>query len=257
MKVSIVQKNILWGDVRANTASFENLILNTPQKAELYVLPEMFTTGFATPDGATVEKQPSEGLRWMQSLSERTGAAVVGSIALQPEDSSKCVNRMYFVTPDGNIAGYYDKRHLFAYGGEDIRFERGERRVVVEYGGVRFLLAVCYDLRFPVWLRCKGDYDAVIVCANWPVQRRLSWDVLVRARAMENEAYVLACNRTGSDPVCEYNGGSAVINPYGETLSSLPKGEEGLCFAELDTASLGAYRRNFPVLKDADAFSLL
>lgn len=257
MKVAIVQKNILWGDVKANTASLETLILSKAEKAELYVLPEMFTTGFATPCDAKVEKEPSYGLEWMKTLSGRTGAAVVGSIALQQENSLKCVNRMFFVTPDGKVAGCYDKRHLFAYGGEDARFERGDGRVVVEYGGVRFLLAVCYDLRFPVWMRCKGDYDAIIVCANWPVKRRLSWDVLLKARAIENEAYMLACNRVGNDPACEYDGGSAFINPYGETLASLPNGEEGLCFGELDIVSLKAYRKNFPVLRDADAFSLL
>jgi len=221
----------------------------------LYVLPEMFSTGFATPEGAKVESEPSEGLEWMKGMAKRLGATIAGSIALQPKGCPKCVNRMYFVTPSGEVTKY-DKRHLFAYGGEDVRFERGEKRVIAEYGGVRFLLAVCYDLRFPVWLRNRGDYDAVIVSADWPVQRRAAWDTLIRARAIENEAYVIACNRVGNDPACEYSGGSGVVSPYGELLSSVPDGEEGLCFGEIDMHALKAFRKTFPVLSDADGFDL-
>lgn len=154
MNVCLIQQDIVWGDVRGNLEHLDSWLGSVPD-AGLYLFPEMFTTGFATTPGAAVEQEPSAGLEWMKAFAAKRGAAVCGSIALRPGGSAKCVNRMYFVTPDGRAA-VYDKHHLFGYGGEKLRFEASDRRVVVEYGGVRFLLAVCYDLRFPVWLRNRA-----------------------------------------------------------------------------------------------------
>ena len=252
MNACILQTDILWGDPQANLHHLDSLLATAPQ-ADLYVLPEMFTTGFATLEGATVEKEPCAGLAWMQRKAAERNAAIAGSIAL--ETGEKCANRFFFVRPDGSYERY-DKRHLFGYGGEGERFIAGERRVIVEWRGVRFLLAVCYDLRFPVWLRNRDDYDAIIFVANWPDVRRFAWDTLTRTRAIENACYVLAANRVGADPACTYDGGTAFIGPYGETLADVPDGQEGFACGEIDLQHLAEYHAKFPVLEDADDFSL-
>ena len=267
MTVNILQHDIIWGDVEANLRRLDAL-LGSAGKADLYLLPEMFTTGFATLPDAVVERgEPCEGLRWMQRKAAELDAAVAGSIALSPQKSEisggpnsleageKCANRFYFVRPDGSWE-QYDKRHLFGYGGEAARFSAGRQRVVVEWRGVRFLLAVCYDLRFPVWLRSRDDYDAILLVASWPGIRRFAWDTLVRARAIENACYVLAANRVGSDPACEYDGGTALIGPFGETLAQAPDNQEAVICGEIDLGHLADYHGKFPVLEDADDFDL-
>ena len=160
-------------------------------------------------------------------------------------------NRLYFVRPDGSVE-HYDKRHLFTYGGEDKHFTRGNRRVVVAWRGVRLLLEVCYDLRFPVWSRNRGDYDAALYVASWPKSRVEAWSTLLRARAIENQCYVVGVNRIGEDPNCEYCGCSAIIDPYGRTLAECERDKECLAEAELDMEALRAFRAKFPVLRDAD-----
>ena len=252
MKINLIQTDIVWGDPQANCAHLDKLLAGA-EPAELYVLPEMFSTGFATLPNATVEHEPSAGLAWMQRKAAELHAAIAGSIAL--EVGEKCVNRFYFVRPDGTFE-QYDKRHLFGYGGEGERFQAGQERVIVKYLGVRFLLAVCYDLRFPVWLRSRDDYDVMLLVASWPDVRRFAWDTLARARAIENACYVAAVNRVGEDPACKYNGGTALIGPYGETLAEAADGRESVVSGEIDLARIATYHTKFPVLSDADSFEL-
>ena len=251
MKVSVIQQDIVWGDPERNVRHLDEVLAGVPG-SDLYVFPEMFTTGFATAEGTRVEIEPAVGLQWMKRKAAETGAAFAGSIALDPGDG-KLVNRLYFVRPDGSFE-YYDKRHLFTFSGEHLRFNAGDRRVIVEYKGVRILLAVCYDLRFPVWLRNRGDYDALLVVANWPQPRRFAWDTLLRARAIENQCFVLASNRVGEDPACVYTGGSALIGPYGEDLEAAPDGKECVITQELNMQHLREFVGKFPVLEDADAY---
>ena len=253
MKINLIQTDIVWGDPQANCAHLDKLLAGA-EPAELYVLPEMFSTGFATLPNATVEHEPSAGLAWMQRKAAELHAAIAGSIAL--EVGEKCVNRFYFVRPDGTYE-QYDKRHLFGYGGEGERFQAGQERVIVKYLGVRFLLAVCYDLRFPVWLRSRDDYDVMLLVASWPDVRRFAWDTLARARAIENACYVAAVNRVGTDPACTYNGGTAWIGPYGETLAEAADGRESVVSGEIDLARIATYHTKFPVLSDADSFDLV
>ena len=263
MKICLIQPDIAWGDPQANCEHLDRLIgAGAADGADLYVLPEMFTTGFATLPDAVVEHDPSAGLAWMQRKAAQHHAAIAGSIALEipgqagnDEGQAACVNRFYFVFPDGHYV-QYDKRHLFGYGGEGERFRAGGERVVVKYLGVRFLLAVCYDLRFPVWLRNRDDYDAILLVASWPDVRRFAWDTLSRARAIENACYVAAVNRVGSDPACQYDGGTALIGPYGETLVQAEDGREGVLSGEIDLGHLVSYHQKFPVLEDADDFDL-
>ena len=252
MRVVILQQDIAWADPAENVRQAEVAIDRRPG-ADLYVLPEMFTTGFATHPEGVAEKADSETLRWMVRKAAACRAAVAGSLAV--EDGGRYYNRLCFVHPDGRVETY-DKRHLFTYSGEDRHYTRGTRRVVVTFRGVRILLQVCYDLRFPVWSRNRGDYDVALYVASWPVGRIEAWSALLRARAIENQCYVVGVNRVGRDPVAEYSGASVVIDPYGRTVATCEDHHVSAAEAVLDLEHLAAFRRKFPVLEDGDAFEL-
>lgn len=252
MKVSLIQTDIKWGDRDSNLKNVENLIL-VAEKADLYVMPEMFTTGFATSPGGLVEND-QHTVEWMQEMAGRTDAAMAASVAV--ESHGKFYNRLYFVTPKGDVTTY-DKRHLFAYAGESEQYEPGKNRVVTTWRGVRILLQICYDLRFPVFSRNHNDYDLAIYVANWPENRMHVWDTLLKARAMENQCYVAGVNRIGDDENCHYVGGTKLINPYGRTVVECLYGKQQTVCAELDMEKLNAFKIKFPVLKDADEFKLV
>ncbi|MBO6124310.1 MAG: amidohydrolase [Bacteroidaceae bacterium] len=247
MKVNALQHDIVWGDPAENRRRLAGLIAAQPG-ADLYVLPEMWSTGFATEPMGLAERDDAS-LQWMKQMAQQQDAAIAGSIAV--EENGKFYNRLYFVKPDGAVV-YYNKRHLFAYGGEDKYYERGFERVVVEWRGVRFLLMVCYDLRFPIWMRCCNDYDAIICVANWPTVRIEAWKTLLRARAIENQCYVIGANRVGHDEYCEYSGESAIIHPYGYAIKECERDKEDCIAAFLDMEKLRDFRKKFPVLEDAD-----
>ena len=249
MKTAIIQncirtKQLDW------TLQFAADLLNQQQGADLYVLPEMFATGFMV-DGAVENGQRI--LNWMQQQSRRLDAAVAGSIAIK-DDEGNPRNRLFFVRPDGSF-DYYDKHHLFTMAGENKQYVAGHQRVIVEWRGVRFLLQVCYDLRFPVFSRNRGDYDAIIYVANWPSSRSEVWHTLLRARALENQCFVVGANISGDDTgICYHAGDSAIINAYGHTLAQCIPGKVESAAAELDMESLQHFRKKFPVLADADDF---
>ena len=248
MKVTILQRDIEWANPSLNVLRTEEAI-DRNAGADLYVLPEMFSTGFCTQPEGIAESCDSDTLKWMKRKSAEIDAAIAGSIAVEQE--GKYYNRFYFVKPDGSVT-YYDKKHLFTYGGEHLRFTAGEERVVVEWRGVRILLEVCYDLRFPIWARNRGDYDMILYVASWPTPRVAAWSSLLVARAIENQCYVAGVNRVGTDPACEYCGGSVIIDPYGRTIASCADNTECEATAEVDMVALEAFREKFPVLKDAD-----
>ena len=256
MIITLLQQDIVWGNPSANQKAAEGAML-AADKSDLYVLPEMWSTGFATePEG--IAESDGSSLNWMKQMANRLDAAVAGSIAT--EIDGKYYNRFYFVKPanDGsdNEIEYYDKHHLFTYSGEHLRYTAGERRVVVEWRGWRFLLQVCYDLRFPVFARNCAEgpeaYDVALYVASWPTSRRAPWDALLRARAIENQCYVCGVDRTGDDPACHYNGGTAIIDAYGNTVAACPDGEVSAIRVELDMDKLAAFRKKFPVLSDRD-----
>jgi predicted amidohydrolase len=252
MKITLLQTEISWNDPETNRRRAEGM-MRKAEKSDVYVLPEMFSTGFATqPEGIAEEDEGS--LRWMMKMAKELDAAVVGSITTKVEEGVFC-NRMYFVKPDGMVS-FYDKRHLFSYAGEDKRYKAGKERKVVEFRGVRFLLQVCYDLRYPLWARNRGDYDCILYSANFPISRDTAWRTLIRARASENQCYVAACNRIGTDQQCEYYGRSAIIHPYGETIMDCPDKTEWAASAVIDLDFLRHYENKFPVLDDADDFEL-
>ena len=247
MKTAIIQHVIRENELEWNLQHIADL-LNKQPGADLYVLTEMFATGFMAKGAA---EHGQRILSWMQAQAQRLDAAIAGSIAMN--DGVRLRNRLFFVRPDGSY-DYYDKRHVFSYAGENEEYAAGERRVVVEWRGVRFLLQVCYDLRFPVFSRNHGDYDAVIYVANWPQQRREVWQTLLKARALENQSFAIGVNIVGSDKTCEYLGDSVIINAYGHTIAQCTPGKEETAAAELDMNELQRFREKFPVLRDADGF---
>lgn len=248
MKVSILQTDILWADPEGNVKRADGMIDASPG-ADIYVLPEMFSTGFCTQPEGIAESTDSQTLVWMKSKAAQTGAAIAGSVAVT--EDGRYYNRFYFVEPDGNVTSY-DKKHLFTFGGEHNHFTAGDRRVIVNHNGVRILLEICYDLRFPVWSRNRGDYDMIIYVASWPTTRVEAWKALLTARAIENQCYVVGVNRVGNDPSNAYCGGSRIIDPYGKIITECVDGAESFASAEVDMTLLEAFRQKFPVLNDAD-----
>ena len=171
MKVIILQTDICWADPEENLKRADKM-MDACLGADLYVLPEMFSTGFCTRPEGVAEPAGHGSLEWMKRKAAAGNCAVAGSIAT--EDGGKYYNRFYFVCPDGTVT-WYDKKHLFTYGGEHKRYTPGNERVIVAFRGVRFLLQVCYDLRFPVWSRNRKDYDAILYVASWPAPRVDAW----------------------------------------------------------------------------------
>lgn len=247
LKTAIIQ-NVIRTKQLEWTLQFAADLLNQQPGADLYVLPETFATGFMAE--GSIEHGPRI-LKWMQQQASRLDAAIAGSVAVMDE-LQQPRNRLFFVRPDGSYE-YYDKHHLFGYAGETDVYVAGNQRVVVEWRGVRFLLQVCYDLRFPVFSRNRGDYDAIIYVANWPQSRREVWQTLLKARALENQCFVVGANTSGDDRgICEYLGDSAIIDAYGHILAQCSPGRAESVAATLDMEMLQRFRKKFPVLNDAD-----
>ena len=257
MKIALVQTDIKWCEPQVNIAQVEALIAAS-EAADLYVLPEMWSTGFVieAQDVAQTEEQ-CDALKWMITTAAAHNCAISGSLVIS--EGGKFYNRHYFVTPKG-IAARYDKKHLFRLGGETKRFTAGSERVVVEWQGIKFLLQTCYDLRFPIFVRNKVvdklyDYDAIIYIASFPTPRIAAWRTLSAARAIENECFVVAVNRTGDDIYCNYNGGSVIWDSFGEVVAECGEAE-AIVVAEIDMETLKERRKRFPTLRDADLFSI-
>jgi predicted amidohydrolase len=248
MKTTILQQDIAWAEQALNRKMAEEAIDRNPG-SDLYVLPEMFSTGFCTNPEGIAESMASDTLEWMRRKAAESSAAIAGSVAVT--DGERYFNRFYFVKPDGSVT-HYDKHHLFTYGGEHLRFTAGEERKIVEFRGVRIMLQICYDLRFPIWVRNRGDYDMILYVASWPTPRVAAWSALLVARAIENQCYVVGVNRVGEDPACKYCGGSVVIDPYGRRIASCEDNTEMEASADIDMEALEAFREKFPVLRDAD-----
>ena len=251
MNIVLLQTDIVWGQPQANIDHVEQLL--PAEAADLIVLPEMWATGFATePEGIAEEESISAALAWMKQTAQERICVLSGSLSVKTSDNTYR-NRHYFVAPQHTC--YYDKRHLFSHGQEDKYYKAGQEPMITEWQGVRFLLLTCYDLRFPVWSRYgrAGKYDAIILVANWPASRQLAWDTLIRARAIENQCYMVAVNRIGTDATgINYEGGSAVIDPVGRTIASCTKNAEHAVSAVLDMERLHKMRQHFRVLDDRD-----
>ena len=249
LKISIVQTDIAWENKQENLRMLREKLHALRGTTEIVVLPEMFSTGFTMKSRELAEPVSGITVRILKEL------ALCGSFICS--ERSNYYNRAFFITPEGEEF-YYDKRHLFRMGNEAEYFSSGNNKLIISYRGWNICLLVCYDLRFPVWSRnVNNEYDLLIYVASWPQARRLAWDTLLCARALENMCYVCGVNRIGVDGnKLIYNGGSVVFSAKGEVLASVPDGEEGIETVSLSLISLQQLRDKFPVWKDADAFRL-
>lgn len=231
MKITVVQQNIIWNNVRANLRHMEKLFANAP-KSDIYLFPEMCSTGFSLKPKGMAEKENGETVARMQQWAAKYDAAFAGSV-MTVDDEGRYYNRMYFVRPDGEVQ-HYDKCNLFVYSGEDKVYTAGKDKVIWEFRGARIRPAICYDIRFPVFLYNRNEYDILLVSAAFPTSRMLAWDTLIRARAIENMCYVAASNRVGVDDFGDYCGHSVIINPYGEKVGGCRSHSQGTTTVELD-----------------------
>jgi len=213
----------------------------------------MFSTGFYMEPRECYETMEGETVSWMLENANNLGAVITGSLIMKEKD--QFLNRMLWASPDGGLE-WYDKRHLFRFGGEHHNYTSGNQRVIVSLGGWRIALLVCYDLRFPVWSRNRNNYDVGIYVANWPNPRQFAWDSLLRARAIENQIYVLAVNRLGRNPLGdEFSGGSVVLDFLGQPV--IDCGDDlSVVDASLSMKALRKFRQHFPAEMDSDDFEL-
>ena len=253
MKVTLLQTDIRWAQPEENIREASRLFADA-EASDLYVLPEMWSTGFATqPHGIAADEATNPALLWMKDTARQHHCAITGSLAVKLPDGT-FRNRHYFVDGRNDSVSFYDKHHLFTYGHENEFYTPGEKHTIVEYAGFRILLLTCYDLRFPCWSRYADalNYDVIVLVANWPETRQSAWQLLTRARALENQSFLVACNRVGEDTHCHYAGCSVVVDAYGKTLGQCHKNTvEGLTMT-LDLAELQRRRSKFHVLDDRD-----
>ena len=274
LTVTTIQSNLHWKNKAANLKMFEDKINGIKERTELIVLPEMFSTGFVMQPQELAETMEGKTVQWMRRLAAVKKVIICGSVIIMENDltagseGAQYYNRLIWMLPDGQY-GYYDKRHRFAYAGEDENYTAGSKRLISSVNGWKINLLVCYDLRFPVWSRqtptfpgesgrmAEPEYDILVYVANWPEKRYAAWRTLLQARAIENQCYVIGTNRTGDDGNdIHYNGGSMVIDPLGEILYEKTN-EEDINTITLNKAHLQNIREKFPFLRDSDQFAIL
>lgn len=274
LTISTIQANLVWEDKAANLSNLESKIAGISEKTELVVLPEMFSTGFSMNAETLAETMQGPTVTWMRQVAASRKIILTGSLIIKEE--GQFFNRLIWMLPNGEY-GYYDKRHLFCLSGEDEYYTPGNKRLIASVKGWKINLQICYDLRFPVWSRNRvmqsdkapsapgatedgattPEYDLLIYVANWPSKRSNAWKVLLNARAIENQCFVVGVNRVGEDGNnLVYNGNTMVVDPLGEVLYQVDNGEE-VSTITLSKEILSDVRSRLPFWKDADSFTLL
>jgi len=260
LSFTLVQTQLHWEDKDANLQMLEQKINAIKQPTHVVVLPEMFSTGFSMKPEQLAETMDGPTLQWMKNVAATKKVILTGSVII--EENGNYYNRLVWMLPNGQY-GYYDKRHLFAYGEEDKHYASGSKRLIASVNGWKVNLMVCYDLRFPVWARQQFDedrnfeYDVLIYVANWPERRNTAWKSLLRARAIENQCYVIGVNRVGNDGSDIYHSGdSTVIDPLGEILYEKAH-DEDIFTIQLNKVQLHSIRKKFQFWRDADDFEIL
>lgn len=263
LTVTVVQTNLFWEDKKANLQMLEQKINNIQEKTEIVILPEMFSTGFSIRPEMLAETMEGETLEWMKKIATTKKIILTGSLIIKDStgnEGDKFFNRLVWMLPNGQY-GIYDKRHRFAFAGEDQHYTAGDKRLIASVKGWRINLQVCYDLRFPVWARQQSqeepEFDLLIYVANWPEKRNTAWKTLLQARAIENQCYVVGANRVGKDGNdINYVGDSMIIDPLGEILYH-KKDDEDVFTMTLTKDHLQEVREKFPFWKDADSFTIM
>lgn len=256
LHVTLVQQSLVWQDPKANREHLDALLAPLANNTDVIVLPEMFPTGFSMQVESLAESPNGATAQWLQAKAEELNTAITGSLIVK--DGERYYNRLLWAAPGADLL-HYDKRHLFRMAKEHEHFSAGGRLALsLERSGFRICPLVCYDLRFPVYSRRRPelDYDLLIYVASWPAARRQAWRALLRARAIENQAFVVGVNRIGEDGNrIAYSGDSVAHDFMGETLAELG-GESAVTTVELDGDALQAHRERFPAHLDADRFTL-
>ena len=254
LTITLVQTPLFWKNSGANLAMLEEKLWQIKVQSDLIILPEMFTTGFSMEAAELAEPMNLTAFKWMKQMAAQTKAVITGSVIIKEGD--KFYNRLIWMEPNGSY-DVYDKRHLFRMAGEDKVYKAGTRKIIKEIKGWKICPLVCYDLRFPVFSRNReNEYDLLIYVANWPAVRSVAWKTLLRARAIENIAYVAGVNRIGTDGNdLPYSGDSAVIGPVGEYIEELNDREE-VKTVTLSAEHLSTFRQKFPAYLDSDSFEL-
>jgi omega-amidase len=261
LRISLVQADTVWHDPAANRAMYGELIAPLAGRTDLVLLPETFTSGFSNEALASAEDMQGPTVAWIRDQARRLDAVVTGSVQIR--DGQGVYNRLLWATPDGGLK-HYDKRHLFRMAREHERYAAGRERLTVDLKGWRVCPLVCYDLRFPVFIRNRYgveaperfDYDLLLFVANWPSPRRYAWQTLLRARAIENLSYVAAVNRVGTDGNGHpYSGDSVALDFLGQPLIEFGA-QPQVATTTLSAAALAAHRERFPAQLDADRFDL-
>lgn len=267
LKFTLVQTALHWENKEANLKMFTQKINAIESSTHVVVLPEMFSTGFTMKPQQLAETMEGATVSWMKNIAAQKKMILTGSVII--EEHGNYFNRMIWMLPNGQY-GFYDKRHLFAFADEDKHYTAGTKRFIASANGWKMNLMVCYDLRFPVWARqtapptplrqsesAELEYDVLIYVANWPERRNLAWKSLLRARAIENQCYVIGVNRVGNDGENIYHSGdSMVIDPLGEILYH-KENDEDVFTIELDKKHLQEAREKFQFWRDADGFEIL
>ena len=254
MKIAIIQTELSWENPNENKALLQEKINAISQYVDLIVLPEMFTSGFTMNPKNIAQSMQGEAISWLKETAKDKDCAITGSLVI--EENGNCFNRLVFVFPSGEIQTY-DKPHLFTLAGEDKVYTAGKDKLVVDYKGFKICPLICYDLRFPVFARNVEDYDVLIYVANWPKPRVNAWDILLKARAVENMSYVIGVNRVGlDDNNHEYVGHSQAVDFLGNYIQE-PQEIEGVFIVELDKNELIETREKQNFLNDRDEFKLV
>ncbi len=254
MKVALFQTKLAWEQPETNRKFIEEYFLNEATDFDLFVLPEMFTSGFTMHPEKISETMQGETISWLKKLAKIKNCAITGSLVIHENDNY--YNRMVFVHPSGKIDAY-DKRHLFTLAGEEKVYTKGNEKAIVNYNNWNICLQICYDLRFPVFARNVENYDLLLYVANWPKVRIMAWDALLKARAIENMTYTIGVNRIGTDAnALEYTGHSRIIDFLGNEILSC-ENELGVFIIEIDKNQQTQTRQKMNFLNDKDAFQLI
>lgn len=254
LHIACIEAQISWEAPQKNKEYFETQLEKLPAETNLVLLPEMFTTGFSMQPKIFAETPQGETLRWMQYCAKKFNILLGGSLIIL--EDNKYYNRFYLTEPSGT-QHHYDKRHLFRMGNEDKHYTAGTKNCIVNYKGWRIMLQICYDLRFPVWTRNQNNYDLLLYVANFPANRRHVWNTLLTARAIENQCFVVGCNRIGTDYMgINYMGDSQIISPKGLILSSKETNNDTIVKGSISLSELKIFREQFPVFLDGDTFSV-
>lgn len=254
LRITLYQQDIVWENKTKNLQKIELAIASKAPETDLFVLPEMCTTGFSMNSKNLAENNNGQTITELKRMAKDYNIAICGSfIASQ---NNKYFNRAFFITEDHYYS--YDKRHLFRMGEEAEHFSAGKHKLIIEHKGFNICLLVCYDLRFPVWSRnVDNEYDLLIYVASWPQPRIKAWNTLLPARAIENMCYVCGVNRVGTDGnKLVYDGNSKVFNARGEDILSTSLNLECTKTVSIDKEELIKFRNKFPVWKDADKFEI-